>query len=78
MLPPRARFENELSKVVSDLVAPLRELLKISGVGAESVEKVRWNWLQGYPEGLGFRFGMFHPPFSLGSWTLMERPTSRL
>ena len=39
--PPRARFENELSKVVPDLVATLRELLKKSGVGADCVEKVR-------------------------------------
>ena len=37
----RARFENELSKVVADMVAPLRELVKKAEIGAESVEKVR-------------------------------------
>ena len=39
----RARFENELSKVVADMVAPLRELLKRAEIGTDSVEKVRLN-----------------------------------
>jgi len=36
----RARFENELSKVVADMVAPLRELLKRAEIGTDSVEKL--------------------------------------
>ena len=34
------RFENELSKVVADMVAPLRELLQKAEVGTDSVERV--------------------------------------
>jgi len=36
----RARFENELSKVVTDMVAPLQELLKKAEIATESVEKL--------------------------------------